>query len=73
ICKETLYIKKNTLYIEIIESEIFPYQFRDRTIIVYFKNLKEIEYNSISRNSKLKWIRINNIARRLIGIASFRD
>ncbi|MEM2928711.1 MAG: hypothetical protein QXP60_07095 [Nitrososphaerota archaeon] len=53
-------------------DEIFPYEFRKKIIIVYFKNLKEIEYNSRSGNTKLKWIRINDIAGRLIGVASFR-
>ncbi|MEM3406166.1 MAG: hypothetical protein QW806_04705 [Nitrososphaerota archaeon] len=57
--------------IDYIANEIFPYEFRNKIIIVYFKNLKEIEYNSRSRNSRLKWIRINDIAGRLIGVASF--
>jgi len=58
--------------IEYIADEIFPYEFRKRTVIIYAKNIKEIHYNSKSGNSKLKWIRINDITGRLIGIASFR-
>ncbi|MEM2178764.1 MAG: hypothetical protein QW272_08115 [Candidatus Methanomethylicaceae archaeon] len=58
--------------INYIADEIFPYEFRKKIVIVYFKNLKEIEYNSRSGSSKLKWIRINDIAGKLIGVASFR-
>jgi hypothetical protein len=57
--------------IEIIADEVFPYEFRKRTVIIYAKNIKEINYNSISGNSRLKWIRINEYAGRLIGYASF--
>jgi hypothetical protein len=57
--------------IEIIADEIFPYEFRKRTVIIYAKNIKEINYNSKSGNSKLKWIRMNEYAGRLIGYASF--
>jgi hypothetical protein len=32
--------------IEIIANEIFPYQFRSRTVIIYAKNIKEIHCNS---------------------------
>jgi hypothetical protein len=57
--------------IEIIADEIFPYEFRKRTEIIYAKNIKEINYNSKSGNSRLKWIKINEYAGRLIGYASF--
>jgi hypothetical protein len=57
--------------IEYIADEIFPYEFRKRTVIIYAKNIKEINYNSKSGNSRLKWIRINEYAGRLIGYASF--
>ena len=57
--------------IEYIADEIFPYEFRKRTVIIYAKNIKEINYNSKSGNSKLKWIRMNEYAGRLIGYASF--
>jgi len=58
--------------IEYIADEIFPYEFRKRTVIIYAKNIKEIHYNSKSGNTKLKWIRINEYSGKLIGIASFR-
>ena len=58
--------------IEYIADEIFPYEFRSKVVIIYAKNIKEINYNSKSGNTKLKWIRINEYAGRLIGIASFR-
>jgi hypothetical protein len=58
--------------IEYIADEIFPYQFRSKVVIIYAKNIKEINYNSKSGNSRLKWIRINEYAGRLIGYASFR-
>jgi hypothetical protein len=58
--------------IEYIADEIFPYQFRSKVVIIYAKNIKEINYNSKSGNTKLKWIRINEYAGRLIGYASFR-
>jgi hypothetical protein len=58
--------------IEYIADEVFPYEFRSKVIIIYAKNIKEINYNSKSGNTKLKWIRINEYAGRLIGVASFR-
>jgi hypothetical protein len=31
---------------EYIADEVFPYEFRKRTVIIYAKNIKEINYNS---------------------------
>jgi hypothetical protein len=70
--KKFFLIREGKGKIEIIADEIFPYIFRENIAIVNAKNIKEIHYNSKSGNTKLKWIRINEYAGRLIGIASFR-
>jgi len=65
-------IREGNGKIKYIADEIFPYEFRKRTVIIYAKNIKEIHYDSKSGNTKLKWIKINEYAGRLIGYASFR-
>jgi hypothetical protein len=69
--KKFFLIREENGKIEYIADEIFPYEFRKRTVIIYAKNIKEINYNSKSGNSRLKWIKINEYAGRLIGYASF--
>jgi len=70
--KKFFLIREGKGKIEIIADEIFPYIFRENIAIVNAKNIKEIHYNSKSGNTRLKWIKINEYAGRLIGVASFR-